>query len=522
MGNNSSSTKAPDSANSISEVNMGEHLTIEELVAVSRYGATVEFTETYMNRVNKARALVEKWIDEEQVIYGVNTGFGSLCKNIITKEETEQLQKNIILSHCTSVGAPMKVECARSIMVMMLANMGQGYSGVSLGLLEHIRRMLNLDIVPKTPMEGSVGYLSVEAHIGLAIIGQGECYHKGELRPVAEVYKEVGIKPYTLKSKEGLSLTSGTTGATAFAALTVYDFKKAIDTADLIGAMTLEALKGTIIAFDEDLMKAKPRVEQIETAKRFRELLKDSEIIKKNRKYRLQDALSLRAIPQTHGAVKRTLSQSWVTVEEEMNMSSDNPIIFPDGPNSRAISGCHCDATYVGIAMDSVCTAATVLGKMSERRNFRLITEEYSEMPDFLVKNPGLNSGLMIPHYSQAGLLNDMRSMVYPSTVDNIPTSGGQEDYVSMGYNACKKAYHIIEKLEYILSIELLSVFQSHLFLDLSEQPGSVTQKVLEKIKTKNGFIEEDKLLSVDIENIKDMIHQGCFLHFLNNHNQED
>jgi histidine ammonia-lyase len=501
-----------DDASRIEYVEMGQQLTISDLTAIARYYAKVSFSESYVARVKKARNLVVKWIDEGRVMYGITTGFGVLCNQLISKEETETLQKNIVLSHSTSVGSPMPIEAVRAIMVMMLSNMGQGYSGVSVELLERIKDMLNLRITPYVPTEGSVGYLSVEAHIGLSLIGLGKVYYEDQLRPTEAVFQNLNIDPYVLKAKEGLSLTSGTTSPTALAALTMYDLSKAVMIADVIGAMSLEVTKGTLKAFDERLMRARPYQEQTETADNVRYILKDSQIAKEHINYRLQDALSIRAIPQLHGAVKRTLNDAIKTIQEEMNFTGDNPIIWPEGDDGLALSGCHCDASYVGLAMDASSIAATVLAKMSERRNFRMISGQFSEMPWFLISNPGLNSGLMIPQYTQAALLNDMKMLSIPATIDNIPTCGGQEDYISMGYNASKKAYQIVEKLEYILAIELLSAYQAYQFQNPNLQPGTISQSVINLIGEKVPFLSEDEQLSPHIEFIKKLIHSGDML----------
>lgn len=498
---------APKEAPSL--VELGGTATIEDLVAVARYNAEVVFSEAYCERVNRSRALVEKWIREGRVMYGITTGFGALCDRVITEEETAQLQKNIILSHATSVGESLSIEQTRAVMYMMLQNMGLGYSGVSLALLERIRVMLNLGLTPVAPREGSVGYLSVEAHIGLAILGLGKIFEKGVPVESRLVLHKFGLEPFVLGAKEGLALISGTTSPTALAALSIYDMKTSTLSADVIGALSLEVNRGNIKAFDARLMQARPYEEQGQTAKNFRNLLKDSDIIKTSEGLRLQDALSLRAIPQLHGAVKRTIQDAITTIEEEMNACSDNPIIWPEGADGQAMSGCHCDASYVGLAMDSAAIAATMLAKMSERRNYRLITEHLSGMPWFLIQNPGLNSGLMIPQYTQAGLLNDMKILSHPASVDSIPTCGGQEDYVSMGYNAAKKALSLAEKLEYILAIELLSIYQAHQFLDPQIKPASVSAAIFTELKKHIPILSHDQFLHPHMTYLKELIHSG-------------
>lgn len=513
---NNRSIQVFNDASKIESVTLGNsYLTASDVVAISRFNCPVEFSEEFCFRVLKSRRCVEQWIEEGKIMYGITTGFGALCNQLISQEDTTLLQKNIVLSHATSVGEPLSLEATRAIMVVMLSNMGQGYSGVRLDLLKRLQYLLNMQITPYVPREGSVGYLSLEAHIGLTIIGLGKAYYQGKLYPTEELYQEIDLKPLILGAKEGLALTSGTTSPTGLAALAVYDAFKSVITADGIAAMALEVSKGTIKAFDERLMSVRPYEEQAETAKVIRELLSDSEIAIKHASYRLQDALSIRAVPQLHGAVKRTIYQSLKTVEQELNQTSDNPIIWCDSDDidmGEALSGCHCDASYIGAAMDSLCIAMTMLAKMSERRNYRLISHHLSGMPWFLIKNPGLNSGLMLPQYTQAGLLNDMKILSTPASVDSIPTCGGQEDYVSMGYNASKKAYESVKKLEYILGIELLSVYQSYAFYDGPEKPGTYSQDVIKALSAQIPFIEKDCQLSPFIELMKDYIHNGTFI----------
>ncbi|WP_370222957.1 histidine ammonia-lyase [Cytobacillus sp.] len=496
-------------AKDIRKVVLGNRLTLGEVVAVARFKADVEFSAVYQVKVDKSRRLLEKQIEQGEIMYGVNTGFGALYTQIISPEETAQLQRNILLSHAASVGEPLPKEVVRAIMLMVLQNLGQGYSGVRLETLEMYRQFLNLNLTPFSPKEGSVGYLSPEAHIALVLIGEGQAYFGGELMSAKKALHLAGIEPITLSAKEGLALTSGTTSPTGMGALALYDMLKAAETADIIGAMSLEVLKGTVRAFDERLISVRPHKEQQETASNIRKILSDSHMAKAFENYRLQDPLSLRAIPQLHGAAKKTLNDAHTTIEIEMNGCSDNPILWPDSEEGGTISGCNCDSSYVGIELDSACIAAAALAKMSERRNSRLINEKHSELPNFLIKNAGLNSGLMIPQYSQAGLLNDMKILSHPATADSIPTCADQEDYVAMGYNAAKKAREVASKLEYVLAIELLSIYTAHQLTDNYPSPGSASQAVLDKLACFIPKMEEDQYLYPFLEGIRDLIHSG-------------
>ena len=491
---------------------LGGPMDLEHFMSVVRGGATVEFSDEYVNRVQKARNLVEKWTSEDRVMYGVTTGFGSLCTKVISSDEAAKLQHNIIASHSTSVGQPLSIEAVRAIMLMILQNLGRGNSGVRIEVLERYRDFLNMNITPWAPGDGSVGYLSPEAHMARVIEGNGKAYYQGELLDATWVLAKANIKPLPLASKEGLALVSGTTSTTGLAAIAVYDMINAVKNADIIGALSLENLRGVIRAFDERVMKVRPHKEQADTAYTVRRILEDSEVIRECQGERIQDALSLRCIPQLHGAVKKTLYDAKATIETEMNSCCDNPMIWTEEGNEDVISACNADSSYVGIEMDSAAIAATTLAKMSERRNNRLIDETYSGYPSFMVANPGLNSGLMIPQYTQAGLLNEMRILSSPATVDNTPTCGNQEDYVSMGYNASKKAISIAEKLEYILAIELLSDYQALNFTGKWPERGSVSKAVYETIGNSLPLMKEDMFLYEHIEFLRSLIHSGLLV----------
>lgn len=491
-------------------ITLGDKISLEEFMAVVRGGVTVEFSEKYVERVRKARALVEQWVAEERVMYGVTTGFGSLCTKAISTEETAQLQHNILESHSVSVGQALSIEAVRGIMLMVLQNTGQGHSGVRIEVLERYREYLNRGITPWVPGDGSVGYLSPEAHVARVIEGNGKVWYQGQLAEAEEVLAMTGLTPLALSSKEGLALISGTTSPTAFAAIALYDMINAAKAADIIGAFSLENLQGTLRAFDERVCLVRPHEEQAQTADNVRRILHDSEIVAGSE--RLQDALSLRCMPQLHGAAKKTLYDAKRTIETEMNSCCDNPMLWTEEGEEDMISCCNCDAAYVGIEMDSAAVAATNLAKISERRNSRLIDESISGFPSFMVARPGLNSGLMIPQYVQAGLLNEMRILSSPATTDNTPTCAGQEDYVSMGYNACRKAMSIAEKLEYILAIELLADYQATCFTEEWTGRSSVSSYIYKELGKALPLIHEDTFLHGYIEHLRSFIHTGSLV----------
>lgn len=493
-------------------ITLGPKLTIPEFVSVARDRAIVEFSDEYCKRVEKSRQLIESWAAEGRIIYGVTTGFGALSTTVISPEQAAKLQKNILLSHSVSVGKPLDIEQIRAIMLMVLQNVGYGASGVRLKVLEYYKEFLNHNITPWAPGDGSVGYLSVEGHIALNLLGLGKTYINEQLVAGNQALTTLGLPALELGAKEGLALISGTTSVTGLAALALYDMKQLVLTADCIGAMNLEVSEGNLRAFSDPIMSVRPHKHQAQTAINVRNLLKDSNIVGLGKGKRLQDALSLRCIPQLHGAVKKTISDAWMTVEMEMNSCCDNPVIYTEMGLEDAVSGCNCDSSYVGLEMDSVAASAVLLGKMSERRTNRLLDSSLSEKPAFLVRHPGVNSGLMITQYTQAGLLNEMRGLVYPSTVDNVPTCANQEDYVAMGYTSAKRMKEMVEKLEFILAFELLAVYQSCYHLKRVDEMSTATKAIFDFIKPQVPELTEDVYLYPYVAWLQEEIHKGSIL----------
>ena len=391
----------------ITQVVLGDREpSIEEFVAVARYAAKVSFSEAYQQRVKKSRGLVERFLDENRLVYGVTTGFGDNVRHVISASNAKELQVNIVRSHAVAVGEPLKREQVRAIQLMVLISLGKGYSGVRLELLELIAALLNNDVVPFAPGEGSVGYLAVEGHLALVLLGEGKArVNGGEWVDGATALKQVGLQPTDLQCKEGLAMLNGTTSVTAIAILALYNAMQTASLADVAAALSMEALKGTIRAFDPRYHSIKAHKEQAQTARDIKAMLHDSQLIAENIDYRLQDAYSLRSIPQVHGASKRFIEHARENIENEIHSSGDNPVIYPlDDGDGIAISGANFDGTYIGMSADSLCVALANLAKIAERRIDRMVNSHFSEMPAFLVRNPGLNSGYMILQYTAAGL----------------------------------------------------------------------------------------------------------------------
>ncbi|TCP21304.1 histidine ammonia-lyase [Scopulibacillus darangshiensis] len=511
---NSTETRHPKD---IKDVLLKSHsVSMNDFIAVARYGAKVSFSQDYCDRVNHSRHLVEKCLEENRLIYGITTGFGDNVTQVISPKDAERLQRNIVRSHAVSVGDSLEKEVVRATQLMMLISLGQGYSGVRLDVLQLIASLLNHDVMPFVPGDGSVGYLGPEAHMALVLMGEGLVLDQGELIPGKEALKKAGLEPVTLGCKEGLALTSGTTSVMAHALLALYNGIQSAKTADIAGAMSLEALKGTLKAFDPRYHSVKRHKEQAGTAENILRILDGSDITEKYKDFRLQDAHSLRCIPQMHGAAKKALKDALDTIMDEMGSTGDNPIIYPEGDDGIGLMGGNFDGSYVGIYSDAMCIAMANLAKISERRGDRLVNQHFSGLPNFLTANPGLNNGYMIPQYTAAGLLGEIKVLSHPATVDSVSTSAGQEDPVTFAYLASKKAYTISKKLEYILAIELMAAAQA---LDFhgTLQPSLASKAAYNLIRSRVPIVEEDRYFYPDIESIKEQIHEGDILRAVEN-----
>lgn len=497
----------PEKSENMKQVVLGGRVTLDDLAAVARFNAKVSFSQEYKDRVNKCRALVEQFVKEKRRMYGITTGLGDNVKRAIPEEEAIQYQKNTMLTHCTAVGEPMDIETSRAMLFMMLANVGTGVSGARLEFLELIADMLNKGVTPWVPMHGSVGYLDAEAHAALVFTGAGKAYYAGELLSGSEALKRAGLKPIVPTYKEGLCFVNGCTSINAMAALAAYDARNLVETADVVASCTLEVLGGNMHPFDPRVMEVKPHKTQAVTAKHVRDILDDSKFLAEYGGKNLQDCLSLRCIPQAHGAVRRAVNDAVEVIETELNSCDDNPIVHPSG---EVISACNSDSGFVGIESDALCIAMGYLGKISERRTDRMVNEHVSGMPAFLVAAPGQNNGYMIVQYSSAGLLNEIKILSTPASVDSIPTCAFQEDYVSMGYNAAMKAQKVVRLAEYILGNELLTAAQASGLRQHQELKSSeVTTKVVAAVREKAPFMENDHYIHPDMEWARQLVHDG-------------
>ncbi|MBI2608817.1 MAG: histidine ammonia-lyase [Deltaproteobacteria bacterium] len=436
----------------------GEILKLSDVEKVSLGGAKVSISPQAISKIQNGRKFIENIIDGKHIVYGVNTGFGHLSNKKIKNNELAQLQKNLIRSHCTGIGNICSKEVVRAMMLLRANTLAKGNSGVRLEVIEKIIELLNKDTYPIIYEQGSVGAsgdLAPLAQLALCLIGEGEFLENGAPVPAKKYLSKKKIKPLVLYAKEGISLINGTQQMTAVGALCIEKAKRLLKIADIAGAMSLEAVKGSHKAFDEDIMRVRPHPGALECAANFKKLLKKSHVHKSHKKCeKIQDAYSLRCIPQVHGAVRDVLSFSEKILSIELNSAVDNPLIFPD--KNKVLSCGNFHGQPIAYALDSLSIALTGISNISERRIEKIMNPAYSELPPFLSKHPGLESGLMMVQVSAAALASENKVHAAPASVDTIPTSMDKEDHVSMGPIAAFKLEKIVNNIEKILSMEIL------------------------------------------------------------------
>ncbi len=440
-------------------MDVGSHVSIEDLVAVGRFKEKVRVSEETLRRIERSRSIVEKIMSEKKTVYGINTGLGDLVNVRLSDEDVDKLQENLVLSHCAGFGDPLDEEIVRGMMFLRAVALAKGYSGVRPIVVERLVDFLNENVVPYVPEKGSVGAsgdLSPLAHIASVLIGKGYVLVDGKKMEASEFLKKKNIKPLKLKAKEGLALINGTQAMTSIAGFVVRDSLRLLKVATLVSAMSIDALKGSTTPFDERIHSIRPHPGQIEVASWLRKFLEGSEIRMSHINCpKVQDAYTLRTVPQVYGAILDTLRYTKEVLEREMNSVTDNPLIFEDGD---VLSGGNFHGEPVALVSDFVSIALTDLGNMIERRIDRLLNPKVNEgLPPFLAfGKPGLNTGYMIFQYSAAALSNENKVLSHPASADSIPTSAYQEDHVSMGMNSALKLKKVFENLLSILSIEAL------------------------------------------------------------------
>lgn len=496
----------------------GKSLTLEKIDFFLKENPTVELTNDAKKKVNKARALVENWVAEDKVVYGVTTGFGEFANVKISKDENDQLQENLIVSHATGVGENLPPFIVKIMMLLRANALASGHSGIRLETLQLLIDMMNKNIIPVIPSQGSVGSsgdLAPLAHLVLGMIGKGKVQVFKNVDEETDKFtntissksalKKHGLMPVKLKAKEGLALINGTQMMTAFASVICNRARKLNKLTDGSAALSHEALRATDKAYDPRLHKLRPFPGQITTAKIMLELIKGSEIRKSHLKNdpRVQDSYSIRCIPQIHGASRDAIDYVCSKVEIELNSVNDNPLIFPEQGDHREGGNFH--GQPMALAMDFMSIALAELASVSERRIERLVNGSLSQLPRFLTEHGGLNSGLMIAQYTAAALVSENKTLAHPASVDSIPTSANQEDHNSMGSIAARKCYEILKNVETVIAIEYLTAAQGIEFLK-PLKPGKGTQVLYKKIRTQVKPLKKDRLLYDDIQKVIQLV----------------
>ena len=476
-----------------------KHLTIEKVNEIIVKGLKLELSKESEAAIVKCRKFLDsKMEDIGRPVYGVTTGFGSLCNITIPAEDLSQLQHNLVMSHACGTGETVRPEIVKLMLLLKVQSLSYGYSGVQLVTVQRLMDMFNNDVIPVVYQQGSLGAsgdLAPLAHLCLPLIGMGEVLYKGSVRPSAEVWAELGWEPIKLQSKEGLALLNGTQFMSSNAVWSLIQAERLSDWADKIGAMSLEAFDGRIEPFYPQVHEVRPHQGQIETAEHFRKLLEGSEIIKQ-KKVHVQDPYSFRCIPQVHGASKDTIRYVKSVIETEINSATDNPTVFPD--EDLIISAGNFHGQPIAIPMDMLTIALSELSNISERRIYKLISGQRG-LPNFLVAKPGLNSGFMIPQYTAASIVSQSKGLCMPASADSIPSSQGQEDHVSMGANAATKLVRVVENTERVLAIELFNAAQALEFRRPLRSSWAI-EKIFAGYRKVVPFIDDDRYMHPLIE----------------------
>lgn len=487
----------------------GASLTLEQTVAVAE-GAEVTLANSARPRIERARKFVESIVARGEVVYGINTGFGKLADVTIPSDKLRELQLNLVRSHSCGVGDPLPETVVRAMMLHRANVLAKGYSGCRVLIIETLLQMLNAGVHPCIPSRGSVGAsgdLAPLSHLALVAIGEGEAIYKGERIAGSEAMSRAGITPLVLEAKEGLALLNGTQAMTAVGTLALFAAERLADAADVTGAMSLEALRGTPVAFDYKIHAVRPHPGQMNSARRLRELIESSEIRESHRDHksdpRVQDAYALRCMPQVHGAVRDALNHARRILEIEINSATDNPLVFAE--SEEVISGGNFHGEPVALALDYAAIAIADLGTISERRVERLVNPDLSGLPAFLAPQAGTNSGMMIAQVAAVSLIAENNVLAHPASVTNLPTSANKEDHVSMGMTSALKFTQVVKNVEIILAIELMCAAQGLDFLK-PLQPSPRLQAVYSRVRERVPFIEKDAVLSNHIESLVPLV----------------
>lgn len=495
----------------------GNSLTIATLMQCINNPKTcsVSLADEAVDAINSSRQQIEDWVEAGAVIYGVTTGFGEFANVSIGKDGLAALQENLILSHAVGSGNWLSRDVVRAMLILRVNALAKGFSGIRLSTVQTLLDMVNNDIIPAVPEQGSVGSsgdLIPLSHIALALIGKGRILMPdGSVQPSANVLEEANISPVVLGAKEGLALINGTQMMTALGAIATYKAENLVQTADISGALSLEALRGTDNAFDERLHKARGQVGQLQSAEQLRKLIRGSAIRESHRTGdgKVQDPYSLRCMPQVHGASRDAIDYVKGIVEIEMNSANDNPLVFAE--DGEYVEGGNFHGQPMALALDFLCIAVSELANIAERRTERLVNGSLSGLPRFLTKHGGLHSGLMIAQYNSAALVSENKVLSHPAAVDSIPTSANQEDHNSMGSISARKALKIAQNVETVLAIELLTAAQGIDFLRPLTSSNAL-EAVHSAIREVVPFMDEDREIYPDVETLVQLVQAGTLV----------
>ena len=500
----------------------GNQLTIDQVIAVTK-GFPVSLDPSVIPSIQRSRLAVERLISENRIAYGITTGFGRFKDKVITAEQVKQLQVNLLRSHAVGVGPLLDDEIVRAMMLVRANTLALGFSGVRIEVIQLLIDMLNHSIHPCIPSQGSLGAsgdLAPLAHMGLVMIGEGTARYHGQVMNGAEALAQCGLNPLQLGPKEGLAIINGTSQMVGMGALTVHRAANLSLTADIAACLSIEALYGTDRALDPRVHELRPHPRQIDCAAFMRKVLQGSQMLRSNDPFNVQDAYTLRCVPQVHGAIRDAIAYTEWVIGIEMNSVNDNPIIFCDQDNNEidVISAGNFHGEPVAIAMDYLKLALTELGNMSERRIARLVDADSNGgiLPMFLTEHGGLESGMMIAQYTAAALASENKVLAHPASADSIPTSANVEDHVSMGATAVRQAQQILEHAEMIITIELILAAQGIDFRKRSlplnqQQQGKGTSAAYHLIRQNVPFLQEDTSLAPYIEKVRQKVADGSF-----------
>lgn len=490
----------------------GNDLKVKDIIKIARKGYFVALNEDAKKNIIKAEKYVQKLVAENKTVYGITTGFGKFSDTIISKKDIEELQKNLIMSHSCAMGNALSKDVVIAAMVMRVNALAKGYSGIRLSTVNTLIEMINKGVVPVIKEKGSLGSsgdLAPLSMMVLVMLGMGEAFYKGKIMSGKSAMNRAKIETVTLTSKEGLSLINGTQIMTAISALCIYDAYNLIKTADISSSLTMEALRGIIDAFDGKVQKVRNHNGQINTAKNIKNILKGSSLITNQNVLRVQDAYSLRCIPQVHGACRDAIEYVYGVVEKEINSATDNPLIFIN--EDEVISAGNFHGEPIALAMDFLGIALCEIANISERRIERLVNHQLNDLPPFLTENGGLNSGFMIVQYAAASMVSENKVYAHPASVDSIPSSANQEDHVSMGTTAARKCGMILDNAQKVVGLELFAASQAISFRN-DGILSKATQKVYNKIRETVKIIKKDTVMYPIMEHFDKLVKDNIFV----------